>query len=245
MFRHIGKGDREHNRRLGRASYDIIFASIGEWSADATVVIDAWLGFQPADVLDRHLSTVGIARTAKLGCHAPGPVLAERYCRERRRAPRVIPDRSTSRNSWRSTRGRRPSALARAFTSIRRHPSTRTPSWPGSRRRSRRPDLHLAFPWSGPRSDRGPGHPAASPRSRPSRPSNPARKAGRGQVRRFARRLALAACLGEGSALIPPFLAGAVASRLDEHRSRNVGDLDGQPHRRTASCGTFDVDRGQ
>ena len=79
MFHHIGKGDRDHNRKLGRASYEIIFAVIGDWPADATVVIDAWFGFQPPDVLERHLSTAGIAHTAELWCHASGPVLAERY----------------------------------------------------------------------------------------------------------------------------------------------------------------------
>ena len=42
-------------------------------------MIDAWFGFQPPDVLERHLSTAGIARTVELWCYAPGPVLAERY----------------------------------------------------------------------------------------------------------------------------------------------------------------------
>ncbi len=79
LFAHIGVGDREHNRRLGQASYEIIFATIGEWPDSMTVVIDAWFGFQAPEVLERHLVTAGIGRTAELWCHAPGPVLAERY----------------------------------------------------------------------------------------------------------------------------------------------------------------------
>lgn len=88
MFRHIGTGDREHNRRLGRASYEIIFSAVAEWPPDATVVVDAWFGFQPVEILERHLATAGIGRTAELWCHAPGPVLAERYLsRAATRAP--------------------------------------------------------------------------------------------------------------------------------------------------------------
>lgn len=79
LFAHIGTGDREHNRTLGRASYEVLFALIGDWPDPATVVVDAWFGFQPAAVLDRHLATAGIGRTAEVWCHAPGPVLAARY----------------------------------------------------------------------------------------------------------------------------------------------------------------------
>ena len=79
LFEHFGTGSREHNRALGRASYEIIFAAIGDWPASSLVVIDAWFGFQPSDVLERHLDTAGITHTAELWCHAPPPVLAERY----------------------------------------------------------------------------------------------------------------------------------------------------------------------
>lgn len=79
LFGHFGTGDRAHNRALGRASYDIIFAAIAEWPASVTVVIDAWFGFQPLDILDAHLAAAGIADVAELWCHAPPSVLAERY----------------------------------------------------------------------------------------------------------------------------------------------------------------------
>ena len=79
LFSHLGGSGREHNRKLGRASYEIIFAAIGDWPAPAMVVIDAWFGFQPLEVLEQHLSAAGVTRTAELWCHAPGAVLAERY----------------------------------------------------------------------------------------------------------------------------------------------------------------------
>lgn len=79
LFTHFGTGDREHNRRLGRASYEIVFAAVADWPDPSTVVIDAWFGFQPAEVLDRHLAVAGIARTAELWCHAPAAVVAARY----------------------------------------------------------------------------------------------------------------------------------------------------------------------
>ncbi len=79
LFEHFGIGDREHNRKLGRASYGIIFNAIGDWPAGSRVVIDAWFGFQPLDVLDRHLATAGLERILEVWCHAPAEILAERY----------------------------------------------------------------------------------------------------------------------------------------------------------------------
>ena len=79
LFGVFGTGDREHNRKLGRASYAIIFGAIGDWPDPATVVVDAWFGFQPMDVLDGHLASAGIGRVVEVWCHAPSAVLAERY----------------------------------------------------------------------------------------------------------------------------------------------------------------------
>ena len=79
LFTHLGTGDREHNRTLGRASYAVIFAALGDWPDPSLAVIDAWFGFQPPAVLDRHLATAGVERTAEVWCHAPGDVLARRY----------------------------------------------------------------------------------------------------------------------------------------------------------------------
>lgn len=79
LFKHFGVGDREYNRMLGRASYEIIFSAIGDWPTSMTVVIDAWFGFQPVEVLERHLIAAGITHTAELWCHAPPTVIADRY----------------------------------------------------------------------------------------------------------------------------------------------------------------------
>lgn len=79
LFEHFGIGDRDHNRKLGRASYAMIFNAISDWPDPALVVIDAWFGFQPAEVLESHLATAGVTQTAEIWCHAPAEILAERY----------------------------------------------------------------------------------------------------------------------------------------------------------------------
>jgi glucokinase len=75
----LGGGDREFNRTLGRASYQAIWSIVGEAPAGTTVVVDAWFGFQPRQVLEGHLRRAGVEQTAEIWCHAPGEVLAERY----------------------------------------------------------------------------------------------------------------------------------------------------------------------
>lgn len=75
----LGGGDREFNRTLGRASYQAIWSVVGEAPAGTTVIVDAWFGFQPRQLLEDHLRKAGVERTAEIWCHAPGEVLAERY----------------------------------------------------------------------------------------------------------------------------------------------------------------------
>jgi glucokinase len=79
FFEHLGTGDRDYNRLLGKASYQAIFALAGDFPDDTTIVIDAWFGFQPLDVLQSHIAQAGIGRIAEIWCHAPGNVLGERY----------------------------------------------------------------------------------------------------------------------------------------------------------------------
>ena len=43
------------------------------------MVVDAWFGFQPFDVLAGHMKLAGIGQVAEIWCHAPGDVLARRY----------------------------------------------------------------------------------------------------------------------------------------------------------------------
>ena len=79
LFAHLGTGDREHNRLFGRASYQAMFALIGDFPAGTNVVIDAWFGFQPADVLAAHVARAGLTRLVEIWCHAPPDIIGERY----------------------------------------------------------------------------------------------------------------------------------------------------------------------
>jgi glucokinase len=79
LFAELGTGDRLHNRRFGRASYGAIWALVGEFPVDATVVVDAWFGFQPLELLQSHLGRAGVTRTVEVWCTAPPEVIAQRY----------------------------------------------------------------------------------------------------------------------------------------------------------------------
>jgi glucokinase len=71
--------DREFNRALGRASYAVIWSLVREAPDRTTVVVDAWFGFQPVAVLERHLQRAGVEATVELWCHAPADMLVERF----------------------------------------------------------------------------------------------------------------------------------------------------------------------
>ena len=71
--------DRLFNRRLGRASYAAIFDILRNAPPGTTAIIDAWFGFQPAEVLTEGLARAGITETAELWCHAPPEVTGARY----------------------------------------------------------------------------------------------------------------------------------------------------------------------
>jgi hypothetical protein len=86
LFAHLPANDREENRRLGRASYQAIFASIAAFPDPLVPVVDAWHGFQPADVLRGHLATARVAFVAEVWCRVAPSTAAERY-RARPRTP--------------------------------------------------------------------------------------------------------------------------------------------------------------
>ena len=79
LFAHLGLGDRDHNRLLGRASYEAMFGLVGDFPEGSTVIADAWFGFQPPEVLGRHLARAGITDVAELWCHTPADVIGARY----------------------------------------------------------------------------------------------------------------------------------------------------------------------
>jgi glucokinase len=64
---------------LGRASYNAIFDLIAETAPGSTVIVDAWFGFQPSEVLEAGLSRAGIGETLELWCHAPPETIGARY----------------------------------------------------------------------------------------------------------------------------------------------------------------------
>jgi glucokinase len=79
LFAHLGTGDRDYNRLLGKASYQAIFAAIGDFPDGATAVVDAWFGFQPAEILQGHLARAGAGKVVEVWCHAPAEIIGERY----------------------------------------------------------------------------------------------------------------------------------------------------------------------
>jgi glucokinase len=79
LFVHLGTGDRDHNRLLGKASYQAIFAIVGDFPDGATAVVDAWFGFQPVEVLNDHFARAGVGKVAEVWCHAPAEIIGERY----------------------------------------------------------------------------------------------------------------------------------------------------------------------
>ena len=79
FFDALGPVDRAFNRKLGRASYAAIFNTVAGFPDPSTVVIEAWFGFQPVEVLRGHLDRAGIGATIELWCHAPPEVIGERY----------------------------------------------------------------------------------------------------------------------------------------------------------------------
>lgn len=79
LFAHLGTGDRAQNRRFGQASYQAIFALIGDCPDGFAAVVDAWFGFQPDDVLRANLARAGVGDVAQIWCAAPPETIGARY----------------------------------------------------------------------------------------------------------------------------------------------------------------------
>ena len=79
FFEHLGAGDREYNRKLGRASYRAIFDLIGDFPHGSTSVVDAWFGFQPIEVLRSHLERNDIGRVIQIWCASSPATVTARY----------------------------------------------------------------------------------------------------------------------------------------------------------------------
>ena len=126
FFAHLGTGDRDYNRMLGKASYQAMFALIGDWPEGATAIIDAWFGFQPMEVLQQHLARAGDCRAAEIWCHAPPDVIGERYRAQARGAAWRPSGRGLCAGAYRAGRNREADwAASRCIASIRRQRSMR------------------------------------------------------------------------------------------------------------------------
>ena len=79
LFDHLGVGDRDHSRLLGKASYQAIFATIAGFPDGLGAIVDAWHGFQPLPVLEGHLQRAAAGPVLEIWCHAPPEVIAARY----------------------------------------------------------------------------------------------------------------------------------------------------------------------
>lgn len=79
LFAHLGTGGRDHNRWLGRASYQAMFALAADFPDGMTIVMDAWFGFQPETVLAAHLQLAGQPSVFQVWCRAPPAIVGERY----------------------------------------------------------------------------------------------------------------------------------------------------------------------
>jgi glucokinase len=79
FFDHVGIGDRDHSRLLGKASYQAIFSTIAGFPAGLGAIVDAWHKFQPLEVLQGHLVRASAGPVIEVWCHAPPEVVAERY----------------------------------------------------------------------------------------------------------------------------------------------------------------------
>lgn len=81
LFEELGTGDRDYNRKLGRASYRAMFAIVGEAPAGSRFVMDAWFGFQPRELLDELVARAGVTALAQIWCAAPPDEIGARYAR--------------------------------------------------------------------------------------------------------------------------------------------------------------------
>jgi predicted kinase len=79
FFDHLGIGDRDYSRKLGRASYQAIFATIAAFPDGLGAIVDAWHKFVPLDLLEGHLIRAEAAPVIEIWCHSPPEICAERY----------------------------------------------------------------------------------------------------------------------------------------------------------------------
>lgn len=75
----IGDVDRPFNRRLGRASLRAMFALAAAVPPGATLILDAWFGFQTRAFVEELIAASGAGQIAEIWCAAPPEVIGARY----------------------------------------------------------------------------------------------------------------------------------------------------------------------
>ena len=71
--------DRQFNRRLGCAAYEVIWSIVASSPAQCVFLIDAWFGFQPKASLEHYLVKAGVTRVLEVWNKIPGDLAATRY----------------------------------------------------------------------------------------------------------------------------------------------------------------------
>lgn len=71
--------DRAFNRKLGQASYQVIWSIIGDAPQGSTFIVDAWFGFQPKEVLTDYLNQAGVTQVLEIWCQISPQTAAARY----------------------------------------------------------------------------------------------------------------------------------------------------------------------
>ena len=79
FLQHLNNVDREFNRILGQASYQAIWSIVASAPQGSTLIIDAWFGFQPKEVLLAYLAQAGVTGVAEIWCEVSGDVAVSRY----------------------------------------------------------------------------------------------------------------------------------------------------------------------
>ncbi|CAM3702718.1 AAA family ATPase [Rouxiella silvae] len=71
--------DRAFNRRLGQASYQVIWSIVADAPQGSTFIVDAWFGFQPKEVLVDYLTQAGVTDVLEIWCQISSHTAGARY----------------------------------------------------------------------------------------------------------------------------------------------------------------------
>lgn len=94
LFEELGDrdADREWGRVLGRISMRSIWALIGGFPADATVVVEAWFRLPPHEPVLAGLTRARVDQWVEVWCHTDPDVLAARYATRKRHPGHPAPE---------------------------------------------------------------------------------------------------------------------------------------------------------